>query len=185
MDKPVEPVVRALQLLEALNRKSTSTLGELHAATGLPKPTLVRLLQTLIAAGYATRISAQVGYRITEQVLALSGGVRFIDRIVAAATAPMARFTREHGWPLALSKVRGGVSLVLHSTVPQSPLSFEAAGYNTAFPLATSAIGQAHMAFCPAEERQQLIRELQAGAKIGLATLPDARSIEADRKSVV
>ena len=31
--KPVEPVVRALKLLEALNRKSASSLGDLRAAT--------------------------------------------------------------------------------------------------------------------------------------------------------
>ena len=93
---PVQPVVRALQLLEALNRQSASSLGELHAATGLPKPTLLRMLATLMAAGYAARISSQAGYRVTERVLALSGGLRFIDRMVDAAVPAMTGFTREH-----------------------------------------------------------------------------------------
>ena len=48
---PVQPVLRTLQVLEALNRKPASTLANLQDATGLPKPTLVRLLDTLIAAG--------------------------------------------------------------------------------------------------------------------------------------
>jgi len=178
-ERPVEPVLRALRVLEALNAKPANTLAELHAATGLPKPTLVRLLHTLVAAGYAAHISAEQGYRITGQVLALASGLRFIDRIVDAAAAPMAAFTREHGWPLALSKVQGGVSVVLHSTTPQSPLSFERAGFNARFALATSAVGQAHMAFCPAEERQHLIRLLRAESKVGLAALPDARAVEA------
>ena len=52
--------MRALHVLEVLNRKTASSLGELHAATGLPKPTLVRMLDTLIAAGYAMRISFQL-----------------------------------------------------------------------------------------------------------------------------
>ena len=183
-ERPVAPVLRSLQVLEALNRKAASGLGDLRAATGLPKPTLVRLLNTLIAAGYAARISPAEGYRVTGQVLALAGGLRFIDRIVDAAVPLMAAFTREHGWPLALTKVRDGASLVLHSTVPQSPLSFERAGYNTRSALATGAVGQAHMAFCPAEERQRLIDIVQAGSKIGLAALPDARAIEAHLAAV-
>jgi IclR family transcriptional regulator, mhp operon transcriptional activator len=122
---PVEPVVRALRLLEALNGKPASSLAELHAATGLPKPTLVRLLGTLISAGYATRISSQAGYRITEHVLALSSGLRFIDRIVDAAVPPMGQFTQEHAWPTGLAKVRDGVVALLHSTAPQSPLLFD------------------------------------------------------------
>src|SRR5258707_1129624 len=40
---PVQPVVRTLQVLEALNRKPASGLADLRHATGLPKPTLVRL----------------------------------------------------------------------------------------------------------------------------------------------
>ncbi len=102
---PVQPVVRALQLLEALNRQSASSLGELHAATGLPKPTLLRMLATLMAAGYAARISSQAGYRVTERVLALSGGLRFIDRMVDAAVPAMTGFTREHAWPIGLAKI--------------------------------------------------------------------------------
>ena len=105
---PVEPVIRALQVLEALNRKPASGLGELHAVTGLPKPTLVRLLGTLIAAGYATRISSQAGYRITGHVLALSSGLRFIDRIVDAAVPCSATIwmgtQRQSGWPFRRSR---------------------------------------------------------------------------------
>jgi IclR family transcriptional regulator, mhp operon transcriptional activator len=176
---PVEPVVRALTLLEALNRKSASSLGDLRAATGLPKPTLIRLLDTLIAAGYAVRISSQVGYRITEHVLALSIGLRFIDRIVDAAVPAMSQFTREHAWPIALAKVREGVVVLLHSTGPQSPLAFEQAGYRSTYPLLPSALGQAHLAICPAEERQRLIRELLPDAELDHLGMRNAQTVEA------
>jgi IclR family mhp operon transcriptional activator len=177
--KPVEPVVRALKLLEALNRKSASSLGDLRAATGLPKPTLIRLLDTLIAAGYGARISSEAGYRITEHVLALSIGLRFIDRIVDAAMPAMSQFTREHDWPIGLAKVRDGVVALLHSTAPQSPLSFERAGYNRTYPLIPSALGQAYLAFCPAEERRRLIRELLPASELSVLGMRNTEALEA------
>jgi IclR family mhp operon transcriptional activator len=173
---PVAPVIRALQLLATLNLKPASSLGELHAATGLPKPTLVRLLDTLIAAGYATRIPT--GYRITEHVLALSSGLRFIDRMVDAAVPAMSRFTRDHAWPIGLAKVRDGVVALLHSTAPESPLLFDRVSYAMNYPLMYTAIGQAHLAFCAGEERRRLIRELLPDPELGQFGMRDAQAIE-------
>jgi IclR family transcriptional regulator, mhp operon transcriptional activator len=181
---PVEPVIRALQVLEALNRKPASSLGELHAVTGLPKPTLIRMLGTLIAAGYATRISSQAGYRITGHVLALASGLRFIDRIVDVAVPAMSKFTRDHAWPVALAKVRGGVVALLHSTGPQSPFSFERVGYNMTYQLMYTALGQAHLAFCDSEERRCLIRDLLPDPKLELLGLRTVQSIDAHLASV-
>lgn len=59
-------------VLEALSRRRSSTLGVLISETGLPRPTVVRLLHTLIAPGYATRLSRQQGYRLTDRVQGLS-----------------------------------------------------------------------------------------------------------------
>ena len=55
---PVEAVVRALQVLEALNRQPVATLTFLHAETGIPKPSIIRLLQTPAPATSATPVSA-------------------------------------------------------------------------------------------------------------------------------
>ena len=52
---PVQSVLRALDLLAEVNRTSLATVGDLHRRTGLPKPTIVRLLETLMAAGYVVR----------------------------------------------------------------------------------------------------------------------------------
>jgi IclR family mhp operon transcriptional activator len=179
----VMPVVRALEVLEALNHKPASSLGDLHAATGLPKPTLIRLLGTLIATGYATRISSQAGYRITDHVLALSRGLRLIDRIVDAAVPAMSQFTRDHAWPVALAKIRDGVVALLHSTGPQSPLSFERVGYNMTYRLMYTALGQAHLAFS-AEERERLIGDLLPDAELEMLGLRTVQSIEAHLAAV-
>ena len=159
MSEPViEPIRRAFSVLQALNRRRSTTLAVLAAETGLPRPTVVRLLHTLIALGYASRVSREAGYRLTDQVLTLAGGVRFIDHLVDAAIPHMSRFTREQGWPLYLGTLSTGGMAVRHSTAPESPMSFETAGYGRRSPMLMGALGRAWVAFCPEEERRSILR---------------------------
>ena len=53
----IEPVSRSFAVMEALSRRPHGTIAALAAETSLPRPTVVRLLQTLIELGYAMRIS--------------------------------------------------------------------------------------------------------------------------------
>src|SRR5690606_18575917 len=71
---PVTSVMRSLELLAILNRQRISTIEHMHRLTSLPKPTIVRLLETLMAAGYVARDVRGKGYQVTSQVNALSCG---------------------------------------------------------------------------------------------------------------
>ena len=161
----IEPVRRAFQVLEALSRRHRSTLSLLVAETGLPRPTVVRLLQTLAALGYAQRVSRQDGYRLTDRVLGLAGSIRFVDHLVDAAMPHMSAFTAEHGWPLYLATLSDGALTIRHSTAPESPMAFEAAALNSRRSMLTSALGRAWLAFSADEPREMLLRTLlPAGA---------------------
>ena len=153
----IEPVARAFGMLEALNRHRTSTLTALAEATELPKSTTARLLETLVALGYVTRVSRSIGYRITDRVLNLAAGVRFIDHLVNAAAGPMSEFTAQTGWPLYLGTVSDALVLIRHSTAPESPMSFETVGYDLRFRIYESALGLAYLAFCAADERRSIV----------------------------
>lgn len=171
MGRVIEPVRRAFIVLEALNRRRSTTLSVPAAETALPRPTLVRLLQTLIELGYASRVSRQDGYRLTDHVLALAGGVRFIDHLVDAAIPHMSRFTAEHGWPLYLATLSSGAMAIRHSTAPESPMSFETAGYNRRSPMLIGALGRVWLAFCSEEERRTILRGINARQVPALAAL--------------
>lgn len=161
----IEPVRRAFQVLEALSRRHRSTLSLLVDETGLPRPTVVRLLQTLVALGYAQRVSRQDGYRLTDRVLGLAGSIRFVDHLVDAAIPHMSGFTAQHGWPLYLATLSDGALTIRHSTAPESPMAFEAAALNTRRSILTSALGRAWLAFCTDEQREIQWRALlPAGA---------------------
>ncbi|MFZ5783023.1 MAG: helix-turn-helix domain-containing protein [Pseudomonadota bacterium] len=165
----IEPVRRSFAILEALSRRPHGTLSELTAETGLPRPTVVRLLHTLIALGYATRISRDAGYRLTDKVLGLAQGIRFIDHLVDAAAPHMRRFTREHGWPLYLGTISHRAITIRFSTAPESPLSFERAALQRRSPILSGALGRAWLAFCPEEERRAVLRDLGVREDAALA----------------
>ena len=156
----IEPVRRSFTVLEALSHRRSTTLSVLTGETGLPRPTVVRLLHTLIALGYAARVSRQQGYRLTDRVLGLSESIRFVDHLVDAAIPHMRRFTEEHGWPLYLATISQGAIVIRHSTAPESPMSFEGAGLNARRPVLISALGRVWLAFCPEEERRAILRDL-------------------------
>jgi len=156
----IEPVRRSFAVLEVLSRRRSTTLGVLTGETGLPRPTVVRLLHTLIALGYAARVSREQGYRLTDRVLGLAESIRFVDHLVDAAIPHMRRFTEEHGWPLYLATISQGAIVIRHSTAPESPMAFEGAGLNLRRPVLISALGRAWLAYCPEEERRAILRDV-------------------------
>jgi IclR family mhp operon transcriptional activator len=156
----IEPVRRSFAVLEALSHRRSTTLSVLTGETGLPRPTVVRLLHTLIVLGYAARVSRQQGYRLTDRVLGFAESIRFVDHLVDAAIPHMRGFTEEHGWPLYLATISQGAIVIRHSTAPESPMSFEGAGLNARRPVLISALGRVWLAFCPEEERRTILRDV-------------------------
>ena len=64
----IRAVARALNLLDAMNERQPCSLAELHHATGLPKPTVFRILATLEAEGYVRSEGALGQYRLTARI---------------------------------------------------------------------------------------------------------------------
>ena len=82
---PVQSVRRALNVLTTLNRLRIASVGDLHEAVGLPKPTIVRMLDTLIAEGYVICDNLCGGYRVTHKVRGLDAGYDGIAEILEAS----------------------------------------------------------------------------------------------------
>ena len=165
----IEPVARSFALLEALSRRPSGTISTLADETGLPPPTVVRLLKNLAELGYATRVSRDAGYRLTDKVLGLAQGIRFVDRLVDVAAPHMSRFTRKYGWPLYLGTIGDRAITIRHSTAAESPMSFERAALQKRSPILSSALGRAWLAFCSGEERRAVLKHLGAKSDPALA----------------
>lgn len=157
---PVQSVRRALDLLVALNTQRVTTVGELHQRTGLPKPTIVRLLETLIAAGFVSSDRRLGGYQVTSRVAALSSGYHGAPMVIEAARPWAIDLTRKLKWPVSIAVLEKDAVVVRFSTIPDSPMSPFHATINMRLSLVSRGLGRAYLAFCPKEERQLLVRML-------------------------
>jgi IclR family mhp operon transcriptional activator len=169
----VESVRRAFQLLHELNRQRVSSVRHLHRETGLPKPTIVRLLDTLITLGYVVNDARQGGYQVTSLVRSLSAGFHGDPLVVEAARPWAIAFTRKFQWPVAVAVLDRDAVAVRFSTIPDSPLSPFHATINRRLQLMSRALGRAYIAFCPASERNLLLRMLAASKDPEEATARD------------
>ena len=165
----IEPVRRSFAVLEALSRRPHGTIAVLAGETGLPRPTVVRLLRTLMDLGYVTQVSRHIGYRLTDRVLGLAQGIRFVDHFVDVAAPHMRRFTQQHGWPLYLGTISHRAITIRHSTAPESPMSFERSALQRRSPILDGALGRAWLAFCSDDERRDMLRELGIASDASLA----------------
>jgi IclR family mhp operon transcriptional activator len=158
----VEPVSRAFHILEALNRRASAGLAQIAADTGLPKPTVSRLLATLEAGGYVDRLPHRAGYALRERVLRLSSGFRYRDAVVEAARPFLSALTAEHKWPFGLATLDRDAMRVRLSTGQESPFATDENFVNRRVPMLLSALGRAYIAFCPDDERETILSLLRA-----------------------
>jgi len=156
----IEPIRRSFAILEALSRRPHGTIAALAEETALPRPTVARLLNSLVELGYATQVSRLIGYRLTDRVLGLAQGIRFIDHFVDAAAPHMHRFTQKHGWPLYLGSISHRAITIRYSTAAESPMSFERTALHRRSPILSGALGRAWLAFSTEEERRAILRDL-------------------------
>jgi IclR family mhp operon transcriptional activator len=150
---PVRSVVKALDLLAEINRSGIATVGELHRRLDLPKPTIVRLLETLMEAGYVSRDERVRGYQVTSAVGRLSAGFHGAPLVIEAARPWTTALTRQIKWPCAVCLLDLDAVVVRFSTIMDSPVSPFHATLGARLSLGGRALGRAHLLFCPEEER--------------------------------
>jgi IclR family mhp operon transcriptional activator len=166
MAAPIQPVVRTLALLRALNHQPHSSLLELHCATGLPKPTVHRLLATLKAEGYVRGDVARGAYSLTAKVRELAEGFTEYELMIELGRPIVMRATRESGLPLAIGLLVDGRIVVRYSSMPYSPIAPEHTTLGHSHDLLESGMGQAYLTYCSKAERAQLEHQM-------VSTCPD------------
>lgn len=176
---PIRSVERALDVLLALNRTPVCTLDHLYRQTGLPKPTLVRLLETLEGKGMVVRAPQYGAYSLASGVKTLSDGYHGEPRIVEAAMPPMNDLTRLFKWPVALAVPDYDAVVIRYSTIAQSPLALLHSSVNMRLSMVGRALGRAYLAFCTHAERQALLEVLQGSEREEDALARDRPQLQA------
>ena len=162
---PREVLLRGLSVLEALNWRPISHVDDVAAQTGLPKATVVRMLNNLASRGYVQRLPRRKGYRLGERVLNLSSGYTSHDAVVEVARPLIASFTMKHKWPVSLATFELDSMRVRVGADSPFATATDRARLNRRVPLLVSAHGRAYLAFCPDEERRIILSLLRASER--------------------
>lgn len=165
---PVESVRRALEILRVVNRLRIASVGEIHLATHLPKPTIVRMLETLITDGYVARDNMYGGYRVTCRVQELNAGYHGISMVIEASRALAIDLTRRLKWPIGIGVVDGDALSIQFWTGAISPWAHRNTVLGLRPTFLSSAMGRAYLAFCPEDERERILDKLRADPALHL-----------------
>lgn len=156
----VRSVVRAIEVLQALNRQPVSTIEWLHVQTRIPKPTIVRLLQTLESCNLVKHAPQHGAYYLTSGVRSLAAGYHSEPMIVEASAPVLDALTLRIKWPAAVAVLENNAMIVRYSTIPLSPLALKHSTLNVRLSLVSRAIGRAYLAFCAPDVQDAILLAL-------------------------
>ncbi|WP_267210082.1 DNA-binding transcriptional regulator [Chelatococcus asaccharovorans] len=157
----IRSIERAMTVLQEMNMQPYTSIAHLHARTGLPKATLVRILQTLEGLGYVENDPRLGGYQVSALVGSLSSGFHKEPMVVEAGRPWAVAITRKYQWPVSISLLDRDAVVVRFSTVPDSSMSPFHKTVNMRLALLTRGMGLAYLAFTPKEEFDLIIEILR------------------------
>lgn len=153
----VRALTRGLEILRALNLGNGNSARQLAEATGLPRPTVYRLLGTLCEAGYTARDASGDRYRVTNRVLGLSDGFDDEAWVVEIAIPLMKDLCDDIVWPVSLATLDRNAMLIRVTTDNQSPLTLTNFAAGDRLPVLSTATGRTYLAFCSDARREAVL----------------------------
>ncbi len=154
---PIGSVVKAVNVLKVLSDNEIASVERLSRDTGIPKPSVLRIIGTLMQCGLVSQISRRAGYCLTSQALNLSAGYHGLPAVIEAGAPVAEMLTRELLWPAAITGFDGDAMVVRYSTMPHSPHAHVKSTINKRLSLTERAHGRAYLAFCGPTERETLL----------------------------
>ena len=166
--KIVRALNRGLDVLQAIQESKAAGLHDLHRSTSLPKPTLLRILKTLMGRDLVWQRIADGAY-IASYTFSQRAGVIDEETHLAEVAAPiMAALCKRVRWPSILAVPRLDHMVVIETNRPMSYFNYIlAAPIGFRINMLRSASGRAYLAFCPQEERAAILARLRHSARPG------------------
>jgi IclR family mhp operon transcriptional activator len=150
----------------------SATAGDIAKEIGLPRPTVYRILDTLVESGLIYRSpSAHKVYRLTEAVGRLSGNFDKSEPITAAARAVLGAAPDSLPWPVFLTTL-SDEGVVIRETTRGSTVFWTEYGWVGAVaPIWEVGPGRVSVAFSSPERQEALLRDAPAWAADDIRTI--------------
>jgi DNA-binding IclR family transcriptional regulator len=159
---PNRSLERGIEILRAF-RPGSELLGngELAERTGLPKSTVSRLTQTLVAMGMLHTEVAQRAYRLAPAVLSLAHAMRAGSRILGVAAPLMRSLAERERLNVGLAAPDGEEMVYLESIRYSRRAAFRNVVSGQRVPIELTSLGRAYLAVAPEDERCELMRRFR------------------------
>ncbi len=154
---------RGLRVLRALQDRPIASLHDIYRQTGISKPSLLRILQTLEQSGLVSRRLADGHYRISTNLSHLARKRDRYDTVAEAAAPVLDRLCQKLSWPSDLIVPAGDHMELRESSRLRTPFVTQFMHDRVGTPVnwVLSAVGRAYLAYCPETERQKILSLLR------------------------
>jgi IclR family mhp operon transcriptional activator len=161
MTETIQGLRRGLQVLRILQANGTSSLHDLHLATRISKPSLLRILNTLAEAGAVTRRLADGRFRAGAGLLRMDRRGDRHDRIAEAAGPVLDELCRKISWPSDVLVPAGAHLEIRETSRTHSPFRIHIPTVGQSVGWLLTGVGRAYLAFCPDKERERILQRLR------------------------
>lgn len=155
-------LARGIAVLRAF-RPGSHFLGnsEISIRTGIPKPTVTRLTQTLVRCRYLAWDHVNRAYKLGPAVLSLTYSMRLGCRLLNTASPLMQRFAATHQVNVGLAAPDGDEMVYIESFRFAKRKSLRTVTVGRRTPMELTSLGRAYLAQLPLAERNRLLRHFR------------------------
>jgi IclR family mhp operon transcriptional activator len=165
----IQGLQRGLQVMQVLRTRSIASLNDIHRATHISKPSLLRILRTLELGGVVSRRLADGHYRLST-FTRVARKQDAHERVAEAAAPVLDSLCQKVKWPSDLLVPAGDHMERRETSRALSPLITHSP-FHTAREIGTrvnwllTGVGRVYLAFCPARERERILERLRRSDK--------------------
>lgn len=153
---------RLLTVIRSINELGICTVVDLHRATGISRPAVHRIIDSLCSLGYVERVNGHSSVRLTSEILALSSGYKPENRMAERAMPVLEELQKRIRWPHTFAAPESDMMVIQATTRHHNPFVFDRGRIGLRLPFLTTAIGCVYLAHCSEEEKSAIISRLQS-----------------------
>lgn len=158
--EPVRAIIRGLQILRLVSEAGPIAAMDIAKQLDLPQPTVVRILETLIHAGYVYRLEKTTLFGVTARTLTLSKGFAAASRLVQLATPLIEDLRAEIGWPSNLATYEAGSMTIAYTNRSEHGMSI-AGRLGARIPVTVTGVGLVYLAHLTPDLLEARLQELK------------------------
>jgi IclR family mhp operon transcriptional activator len=165
--KTIDALERGLVTLKTLQEMQAASLHDLHLRTGIAKATLLRILLTLERQGLIWQRLADGLFRPSYTLRERARHIDRVDHLIECAAPELEQLQSSILWPSDLAVRRGTTMALCESNRTRSyfVVNRDKLGYE--INMLRSAVGRAYLAYCPDDEREEILAALRDGHRPG------------------